>query len=64
MLAKRNDQVKIEIERLLAVDITVRSALTAHGSTCPDAGHTDGAVLLRARLDKERKYHEHLDAER
>ena len=48
----------------LAVDITVRSALTANGSACPNAAHTDGAVLLRARTDKERKYHELLDAER
>ena len=48
----------------LAVDITMRSALTVNGSACPNAAHTDGAVLLRARLDKERKYHELLDAER
>ena len=48
----------------LAVDITVRSALTANGSACPNAAHTDGEVLLRARTDKERKYHELLDAER
>ena len=37
----------------LAVDITMRSALTANGSACPNAAHTDGAVLLRARSDKE-----------
>ena len=48
----------------LAVDITMRSALTANGSACPNAAHTDGAVLLRARVDKERKCHELLDAER
>ena len=29
-----------------------------------NAAHTDGAVLLRARLDKEKKYHELWDAER
>ena len=48
----------------LAVDITIRSALTANGSASPNAAHTDGAVLLRARMDKEEKYHELLDAER
>ena len=49
----------------LAVDIAMRSALTANGSACsPNAAHTDGAVLLRARLVKERKYHELLDTER
>ena len=48
----------------LTVDITVRNALTANGLACPNAAHTDGAVLLRARTDKERKYHELLDAER
>ena len=37
----------------LAVDITMRSALTANGSACSNAVHTDGAVLLRAQLDKK-----------
>ena len=35
----------------LAVDITIRSVLTA-------TSHTDGAALLQARRDKERKYAE------
>ena len=42
----------------LAVDVTVRSALTANGLACVGAATTDGIVLARARRDKERKYHE------
>ena len=42
----------------LAVDITLRSALTAMGLATPGAAHTDGVVLQRARADKERKYAE------
>ena len=40
----------------LAVDITLRSALTATGLATPGAAHIDGIVLQRARADKERKY--------
>ena len=39
----------------MAGDITMRSALTANGSACPNAAHTDGAVLLRDRLDEEKE---------
>ena len=42
----------------LAVDVTVRSALTAHRLACVGAATTDGVVLARARGHKERKYHE------
>ena len=38
----------------LAVDITLRSVLTSNGEPQPRAEHTDGAVLLAARQDKER----------
>ena len=48
----------------LAVDITLRSALTAQGLPCPGAASTDGSVLHRARRDKERKYHELVEGER
>ena len=37
----------------LAVDITLRSAVTANGRACPNAATVDGAVLTKARLDKE-----------
>ena len=39
----------------LAVDVTVRCALTADGLPTPGAARHDGAALLRARADKERK---------
>ena len=42
----------------LAVDVTVRSALTTNGSACVGAATTDVVALARARGDKERKYHE------
>ena len=42
----------------LAVDVTVRCALTADGLPTPGAARHDGAALLRARADKERKYTE------
>ena len=38
----------------LAVDITLRSALTSNGEAQPQAEHTDGAVLSATRRDKER----------
>ena len=47
----------------LAVDITLRSALTAQGLPCPGAASIDGSVLHRARRDKERKYHELIEGE-
>ena len=42
----------------LAVDITLRSALTSNGEAQPKAENTDGAVLSEARHDKERCYPE------
>ena len=48
----------------LAVDITLRSALTSAGNACPSAATTDGAVLQRARRDKEEKYWELLEGSR
>ena len=48
----------------LAVDITLRSALTAQGRACPNASQVNGTVLARAREDKEAKYHELLSSER
>ena len=48
----------------LAVDITLRSALTACGCARPNAAHTNGAVATAARHDKERKCHELLTSER
>ena len=47
----------------LAVDITVRSAVTACGRACPNAATVDGAVLTEGRRDKEREYTE-LNAKR
>ena len=48
----------------LAVDITLRSAVTSFGAACPSASRVNGVTLDRARLDKERKYHELLDGGR
>ena len=48
----------------LAVDITVRSPLTSTGLARPGAATTDGAVLVRARADKEAKYTELLQGNR
>ena len=48
----------------LAVDITMRSAVTACGRACPNAAIVDGAVLTEARHDKERKYTELLQNDR
>ena len=42
----------------LAVDITLRSALSAAGLPSPSAAHVNGAALARARRDTERKYGE------
>ena len=42
----------------LAIDVTLRSPLTAQGMACAGAAQTNGAVLHRARRDKERKYQE------
>ena len=49
---------------VLAVDITMRSAVTACGRACPNAATVDGAVLTEARRDKERKYTELLQSDR
>ena len=48
----------------LAVDITLRSALTCCGAPRPNAVAVDGAVLTQARRDKEAKYSELVAAER
>ena len=48
----------------LAVDITLRSALTAAGLPSPSAAHVNGAALARARRDKERKYGVLLEGDR
>ena len=48
----------------LAVDITLRSAVTSFGAACPNASTVNGAVLERPRVDKENKYHELLDGGR
>ena len=48
----------------LAVDITLRSAVTANGRACPNATTVDGAVLTKARLDKENKYAELVESDR
>ena len=42
----------------LAVDITLRSALTSNGEAHPQAADVDGAVLIQARHDKESTYPE------
>ena len=39
----------------LAIDVTLRSALTSCGSAIPGAARKNGAALARARPDKERK---------
>ena len=54
------DERAIEVlaSGLPAVDVTVRCALTADGLATPGAARHDGAALLRARGDKERKYTE------
>ena len=48
----------------LAVDITLRSPLTSGGLPRSEAAHVDGAVLHRARGDKEAKYRELLQGNR
>ena len=48
----------------LAVDITLRSVLTASGTARPNAAVEDGAICRRARQDKERKYFELLAGDR
>ena len=45
-----------------AVDITLRSALTATGLPRPGAAVVDGIVCMAARADKERKYSELLSS--
>ena len=48
----------------LAVDTTLRSALSAAGLPSPSAAPVNGAALARARRDKERKYGELLEGDR
>ena len=48
----------------LAVDITLRNAVTANGRACPNVGTVDGAVLTKARLDKETKDAELVESDR
>ena len=48
----------------LAVDITLRSAITSSSHACPNAATVDGAVLVKARVDKERKYTELVNGDR
>ena len=48
----------------LAVDVTLRCALTADGRPQPGAAAVDGAECSRAREDKERKYPELLRDDR
>ena len=43
----------------LAVDITMRCALSTSGEPHPGAADVDGAVLTQARRDKETTYPEH-----
>ena len=68
-----NDERSIEVlasglplhhEAQLAVDVTLRCALTCGGNAHPQAASTNGAVLTHAREDKERKYAELLESER
>ena len=40
----------------LAVDVTLRSALTRDGEPQPNAADEDGAVLVQARHDKVNTY--------
>ena len=42
----------------LAIDVTLRSALTSFGTACTNAAGANGAVLEKARRDKEAKYAE------
>ena len=48
----------------LAVDITMRCALTSTSQACPNAAIENGAVLVKARADKERKYAELVESDR
>ena len=48
----------------LAVDITLRSALTSNGEPRPGSARVDGHVCERARADKETKYAELLAGDR
>ena len=48
----------------LAIDVTLRSALTSCGNAIPGAARENGAALARARPDKERKFAELLEGDR
>ena len=73
VMVAANDQRAIEVlasglplfqGAQLAVDITIRSALTTTAAAAPNTSRTDGATLLQARRDKERKYVELLAGDR
>ena len=66
-----NDERSIEVlasglplRAQLAVDVTLRCALTCGGNAHSQVASTNGAVLTRAREDKERKHAELLESER
>ena len=68
-----NDELEVEVlasglplehGAQLAVDVTLRSAVTASGRACPNAAVVDGAVANAARRDKERKYAELVEGRR
>ena len=62
---RADDEQAIEVlASQMAVDITVRSPLTSTGLARPGDATTDGAVLVRARADKEAKYTELLQGNR
>ena len=48
----------------LAIDITLRSALTTHGTASGSAARVDGAGFPEARRDKEAKDHELVEGTR
>ena len=48
----------------LAIDVTVRGALSVSGVVYPRAADEDGVVVTKARADKEAKYAELLNAGR
>ena len=48
----------------LAIDITLSSASTTTGETCPGGATTNGAALQSARQEKQAKYRELLEGHR
>ena len=62
---RRHRAIEVQATRLplfsgaqMAVDITLRCALTADGTAQPRAARVDGAVFTKAREDKDRTYSE------